>query len=194
MGFYIHVQQTPNPNAVKFISQYTVKTEGKSNYSSAGEAEHNPLAVKLFEVSGVSHVFFFDNYITITRMDGVPWDDLKQPIVDLLQVELPDHNPNYADPTPDEPEVEVEDSPEVREIDEILDRTVRPYLAADGGGIVVQKREGDMVFVRYLGACGSCPSSIGGTLQAIQGILRDELGGDIQVVETGSAGQMYGFW
>ena len=196
MSFYIHVQETPNPAAVKFISQYTVKNEGKSNYHEASEAEHNPLATKLFAVGGVKTLFFFDNYITVTREAEADWNALAETILDLLQAELPNHNANYADPVDESSasNVEVDDSPEVQEISEILDRTVRPYLQADGGGITVQKREGDRVFVRYEGACGSCPSSIGGTLMAIQGILRDELGGDIEVIETGTAGQMFAMW
>ena len=43
MAFYIHIQQTPNPDALKFISQYTVKNEGKSNYRSAEEGVKWPL-------------------------------------------------------------------------------------------------------------------------------------------------------
>lgn len=194
MGFYIHVQETPNPNAVKFISQYTVKTDGKSNYKLVEDAGNNPLAQKIFNVSGVKQLFFFDNYITVTRENGVPWDDITRPVLDLLQDELPAHNPNYVDLDAKSDEPEIEKTPEIIEIDEILDRTVRPYLANDGGGITVLERTGNKVFVRYEGACGSCPSSMGGTLMAIQSILRDEIDPDIEVIETGSAGQMFPMW
>ena len=195
MGFYIHVQETPNPAAVKFISQYTVKAQGKSNYHEVEEAAHNGLATKLFGLGGVKTLFFFDNYITVTRTDDADWDDLAETILDLLQDELPKHNPSYEDPVSDSgPSVEVEDTPEVAEINEILDRTVRPYLQADGGGITVQKREEHRVYVRYEGACGSCPSSMGGTLMAIQSILREEIDPDIEVIETGEAGQMFAMW
>ena len=140
-------------------------------------------------------LFFFDNYITVTRAEDADWDDLAETLLDLLQIELPKHNPNYEDPVADTgPKVEVEDTPEVAEINEILDRTVRPYLQADGGGITVQRREGTRVFVRYEGACGSCPSSMGGTLMAIQSILRDEIDPEIEVIETGEAGQMFAMW
>lgn len=193
MAFYIHVQETPNPDAVKFISQYTVKAEGKSNYKAADEAEHQPLATKLFAIDGVKSVFFFDNYITITRTEGADWGPLGEAVMDLLQEELPNHDPNFVDPTEASEEPE-EVTPEVAEINEILDRTVRPYLAADGGGIRVEKREENRVYVRYEGACGSCPSSIGGTLMAIQSILQDELDPEIEVIETGGAGEMYGGW
>lgn len=193
MGFYIHVQETPNPDAVKFISQYTVKSEGKSNYKSPDEAAHQSLASKLFEIDGVKSVFFFDNYVTITRAEGAEWGPLGEAVMDLLQTELPEHDPNFSDPT-DAADEDVEVTPEVAQINEILDRTVRPYLAADGGGIKVEKREENRVYVRYEGACGSCPSSIGGTLMAIQSILQDELDPDIEVIETGGAGEMYGGW
>lgn len=189
MAFYIHVQGTPNPNAMKFISQYTVKAEGKSNYHSLAEAETNPLAQKLFAIEGVRHLFFFDNYITVTRDELVDWNSIVDPIETLLHEELPKHNPNFADAQHEvEAEEEIDLTPEVEAINEVLDRTVRPYLANDGGGIVVLRREGNFVFVKYQGACGSCPSSMGGTLQAIQSILRDEIDPDIEVIET-SGGQ-----
>ncbi|MCB9519833.1 MAG: NifU family protein [Myxococcales bacterium] len=194
MGFYIHVQETPNPAAVKFISQYTVKTEGKSQYESIDDAVANPLAQQLFGLEGVKQLFFFDNYITVTRTDDADWGPLGEEVLDLLQGALPSHDPNYADPTTG-PALEPEDdSPEVRQISEILDRAIRPYLAADGGGIRVERREGNTVYVRYEGACGTCPSSIGGTLAAIQNVLCDELGEEIEVIETGGAGEAYGYW
>ncbi len=193
MAFYIHVQETPNPDAVKFISQYTVKAEGKSNFKTVDEAMHVPLAVHLFGIEGVKHLFFFDNYITVSRDADADWAPLGESVLDLLQRELPHHNPAFSDPTEDEGEPE-EVTPEVAVINEILDRTVRPYLAADGGGVKVEKREEHMVFIKYEGACGSCPSSIGGTLQAIQSILRDELDPDIEVIEIGGAGDQFGYW
>ena len=99
----------------------------------------------------------------MTRAEEADWNDLAQVLLDLLQIELPNFNPHYEDPQDEAgPTVEVEDTPEVREISEILDRTVRPYLQADGGGITAQRREGTKVYVRYEGACGTCPSSTGG--------------------------------
>jgi Fe-S cluster biogenesis protein NfuA len=191
MAFYIHIQQTPNPDALKFISQYTVKNDGKSNYRSAEEGAHVPLAEKLFAIDGIRQLYFFDNYITVTRSEGVDWSDLSKKIHDLLQVELPGHNPEYDDQDSTLAAEPVEKSPEVMEIEAILERTVKPYLAADGGGIEVVERKGNYIYVKYQGACGSCPSSIGGTLQAIQSILRDEVDPEIEVIEVGGASAMF---
>lgn len=194
MSFYVHIQDTPNPNAVKFISRYTVKSEGKSNYHNREEAAGNPLAEKLFELAGVTQVFFFDNYITITKDPQVDWHELGEDVVELLQKELPEHDPNYVDDAETEnPPVDRSTlSPEVREVEEILDESIRPALAADGGGLEVVERKDNIVYIRYQGACGSCPSAIGGTLMAIQGMLREKLGPDIEVVDVGGAAAMGG--
>jgi Fe-S cluster biogenesis protein NfuA len=191
MAFYIHVQQTPNPDALKFISQYTVKSDGKSNYRSVDDAAGNPLALRLFGLDGVKSVYFFDNYITVTRSEGADWGTLSRTIQDVLQVELPQHDPDYADEDDAAAAPPVEKTPEIMELEAILERTVKPYLAADGGGIEVVGREGNRVYVKYQGACGSCPSSIGGTLQAIQSILRDEVDPDIDVIEVGGASELF---
>ncbi|MFT6397712.1 MAG: Fe-S cluster biogenesis protein NfuA [Bradymonadia bacterium] len=188
MGFYIHVQETPNPAAVKFISQYTVKSEGRSNYKTVDECEHNALAVKVFGVEGVDSLFFFDNYITVSKTAEGDWGPLGETLLDVLQEELPKHDANYTDPAEIEEEREPL-APELQAIDDIIDRTIRPYLANDGGDVRIESRDGDTIYIKYEGACGSCPSSIGGTLVAIQSVLRDELGEpDIEVVDIGSGG------
>ena len=184
MSFYIHIQETPNPNAVKFISRYTVKTEGSSNYRFPEECGANPLAVKLFDVDGVIQLYFYDNYITVTKDPTVDWKTIGDEITEVLQAELPEHDPHYRDPVEEKAVVDRSTlSPELLEIEEILDRTIRPALARDGGGIEVVERKGSTVFIRYEGACGSCPSSIGGTLMGIQGILRAELDENMDVVD-----------
>ena len=49
-------------------------------------------------------------------------------------------------------------------INQLLDEQIRPYLQGDGGDLHVLGLEGNMLNVHYQGACGSCPSSISGTL------------------------------
>ncbi|GDY13611.1 hypothetical protein LBMAG53_24890 [Planctomycetota bacterium] len=64
----------------------------------------------------------------------------------------------------------------VRRIEGVLDSMVRPALASDGGGLDLVDLKGDELWVQYHGACGSCSSSIGGTLQFIQDSLNNHLG------------------
>nr|MBA3708242.1 NifU family protein [Planctomycetota bacterium] len=74
----------------------------------------------------------------------------------------------------------------VRRIEAVLDQHVRAALASDGGGIdLVDLKENDL-FVQYHGACGSCSSSIGGTLQFIQDSLNNHLATQLQVKVMGA--------
>lgn len=69
----------------------------------------------------------------------------------------------------------------VRRIEAVLDAYVRPALASDGGGLDLVDLRGDALQVMYHGACGSCSSSVGGTLQFIQDSLANHLGHPIRV-------------
>jgi NifU-like protein len=73
----------------------------------------------------------------------------------------------------------------VRRIESVLDQHVRPALASDGGGIDLVDLKADDLHVQYHGACGSCSSSIGGTLQFIQDSLNNHLGTTLQVKVAG---------
>ncbi|MEZ4871765.1 MAG: NifU family protein [Bdellovibrionales bacterium] len=59
-----------------------------------------------------------------------------------------------------------------------MDRTIRPGLQADGGDLEILEFKDNEIKILYMGACGDCPSAMMGTLDAIQNILRHELGND----------------
>jgi len=66
-------------------------------------------------------------------------------------------------------------------VEAVLDATIRPALANDGGGLEVIEVDGPIVRIRYQGACGGCPSSTGGTLRVIENHLRSQLDPNIKV-------------
>ena len=78
----------------------------------------------------------------------------------------------------------IHDDPKLAEIDALLDERIRPYLAGDGGWLEIVELAGNTLRIRYEGACGSCPSSLSGTLMAIENMIRDEIDPEIEVVAT----------
>ena len=74
-----------------------------------------------------------------------------------------------------------EDQLRLEKINVLLDEEVRPYLQNDGGDLHVLALEGNILRIHYQGACGTCPSSISGTLRGIENMLRT-LEPDIQVI------------
>ena len=69
-------------------------------------------------------------------------------------------------------------------VEKCMDEVIRPALMADGGNIEVDLVKGKEVVVSFQGACGSCPSSAGGTLRGIERALRQQVDPEIIVVPT----------
>ena len=59
-------------------------------------------------------------------------------------------------------------------VQEILDDMVRPALQGDGGDITLLKIEEDSIYVRLVGSCSSCPSSIMTMKLGVEALLREE--------------------
>ncbi|MDO9182361.1 MAG: NifU family protein [Bacteriovorax sp.] len=176
----IDIQPTPNPNALKFILNTPVKNVGNSTYKSPTECKDNQLALEIFKVRGVDQLHFFENVIAVTKFSYEDWDSVEANIMSVLKEFMPTHNPDYNEPNP-EADRRNALSPELQQIEAILDKTIRPGLQGDGGDIQALTYQDNILMVKYQGACGTCPSSTTGTLEAIKSILRDELNPEIEV-------------
>ncbi len=177
----IRIAPTPNPLAWKFILDRPVLMQGKATFSHPEECGSHILAIDLLQLNGVTQVHFFSNVITITHAQEVAFEDLRELVNAVIQRDMPIHNPNIT--AEDEKKKKRESlSSELRQVEEILDRTIRPGLQGDGGDIEVVKYEHPQLYVYYQGACGTCPSATEGTLMAIEGILRDEFNPEVVVV------------
>ena len=69
----------------------------------------------------------------------------------------------------------------IEKVNEIIENTIRPALQRDGGDMSVVGLEGNVLRIKYQGACGCCPHAATGTLNAIQDVLRKEYDPDIVV-------------
>jgi NFU1 iron-sulfur cluster scaffold homolog, mitochondrial len=73
----VDFQQTPNPNAGKFVVSQQVAPVGTSrSYYEADEAREDPVARALMRLTGVRSVFMVDDFITVTKTPAASWDDL----------------------------------------------------------------------------------------------------------------------
>ena len=183
MSYAILTAPTPNPDALKFIMNIDVKTDGKVTFTAKEEAKGLDLVDTLFSLVFVRQVHLFENVITITKTSDEDWGGCIGLIKSVINSRLPNHDPNFKDEdvgaiTHDRTGL----SPEIQAIEEVLDRTVRSYLQGDGGDLDVIDYRDNTVLVNYVGACGTCPSSAAGTLMAIESTLKAEIDPDIKVV------------
>ncbi len=193
------IQPTPNPNAFKFLLDRKIHA-GTRDYPSAESARTDPLAQAIFAVPSVENVFYCDDVVTGSMDAAADWRAVAEQVSAILESHYVEDTPVAAPAAAGEPGVA--DGPAVadgndelqlaqgtdlallQQINTILDDRVRPALAGDGGGLEVLSIEGKTVTIRYQGACGSCPSSIQGTLQAIQSLLQSEVDADLAVVSA----------
>ena len=180
------IQETPNPNAVKFILKEPVSYGTSHSFSRAEEALSDKLASSIFDVGDVESVFYMDRMVTVEKGDEVEWDEilplLAVPIRAAESVAPAKTNGNAASSIGGAIAAAASDDPKVRMIEALLDERIRPYLAGDGGWLEIIDLAENTLRIRYQGACGSCPSSLTGTLMAIENMIRDEIDPEISVV------------
>lgn len=180
------IQETPNPNAVKFILKEPVSHGTSHSFKSAEAAKDDKLASSIFDVGDVVSVFYMDKMVTVEKADEAEWDEilpaLAVPIRAAEAVAYSNGDRKAAAAVGGAIAAAASDDPVLAEINELLDDRIRPYLASDGGWLEVLGLENDVLRIRYEGACGSCPSSLTGTLMAIENMIRQEINPDIKVV------------
>lgn len=187
----INIEPTPNPNALKFVVNQPFVENGSITYQTRQEAGIDPLGAALFQVRGVTSVFYMSDFITLTKSEDVPWEDIVEEAEGVIGSVAPVLD--VAAPRPEEAAAPVQwaDGAEFESlppdgrlalINRVLDEDIRSYLAGDGGGLQVLGLDDHVLRVHYQGSCGSCPTSTAGTLRAIESQLRERLSGKISLV------------
>jgi Fe-S cluster biogenesis protein NfuA len=181
------IQETPNPNAVKFILKEPVSHGTSHSFKEAADAANDDLARSLFDIEHVVSVFYMDKMITVEKTDEAEWDDILPSLaVPIRAAETVKSNGNgsAAKAVGGAIAAALDDDPVIAQINELLDERIRPYLASDGGWLEIVSLEDHTLNIRYEGACGSCPSSLTGTLMAIENMIKEEIDPEIEVVAT----------
>ena len=169
------IEPTPNPNAMKFILKEPLTWGITRSYDNAELARSDPLASQLFDIEHVTNVFYVDHWITVTQDGGADWQELMRKLAEPIRA-APGADEQSAQlaaaVTTPIADLSPEDQERLDKINAVLDEQVRPYLQGDGGDLYVLGLEGNKLTVHYQGACGSCPSSLSGTLSGIENLVR----------------------
>lgn len=173
---FIQTESTPNPATLKFLPGRAVLGDGTADFPARDTAAHSPLARRLFEVAGVSGVFFGPDFITVTK-SGVEWPHIKPMILGAIMEHFTQGLPVLEGPGeiagPRE-EYNPEDEEIVVQIKDLLETRVRPAVAQDGGDIIFRgfESKSGTVFLNMRGACAGCPSSTATLKNGIENMLR----------------------
>jgi len=177
------IQETPNPNAVKFILKEPVSHGTSHSFKSITDSENDILAKSIFDVGDVVSVFYMDKMITVEKTDESDWDEiLPELAVPIRAAEAVASKNGKGVKIGGAIGAALSDNPQIAEIEAILDERIRPYLASDGGWLEIVDLTDKTLQIRYEGACGSCPSSLTGTLMAIENMIQEEIDPEMEVV------------
>ncbi|MCU7611097.1 NifU family protein [Anaplasma capra] len=163
---FIQIESTPNPDTLKFLlgTEGAGGMESDVEFSSAIEAQNSPLAKLLFEIQGVSGVFFGKDFVSVTKRSDAEWDVLRPEVLVVMTdyFSLREQHSNFEHGTHREEEKEFfdeSDSEVVSRVKELIEGYVRPAVAQDGGDIKFRGYKEGVVFVHLRGACSGCPSA-----------------------------------
>lgn len=170
---FIQTEMTPNPATMKFLPGLTVMDSGTANFVDPAQAARSPLALRLFEIAGVSGVFLGNDFITVTKQSDHSWDILKPLILGSIMDHFTSGEAVMADPAAGESSGGGDADDQIsQQIRELIDTRVRPAVAQDGGDIVFRGFENGVVYLQMQGSCSGCPSSTATLKHGIENMLR----------------------
>ncbi|MFL1780598.1 NifU family protein [Candidatus Hepatincolaceae symbiont of Richtersius coronifer] len=177
---FIEVQETPNPNTLKFLLDTPILKDSQTyHFSSINEAKAvSPLAHRLFEIVEVKGVYLGYDFVTVLLNNEDQWTYLKPKVLAYIT----DFISSGAEPLSsageeakqvfqligkDEKEQEI-----INKIAELFEERIRPAVAMDGGDITLASYEEGVVGIIMRGSCSGCPSSTLTLKNGIENMLK----------------------
>ena len=186
----VYAESTPNPNVMKFVVNKKI-VRGVYEFKNVGEAKNAPIAKSLFTFPFVKEVFLDFNFISVTQKSESNWEENTMDVREFIRSYIQDDNilihEDLVEQSSDQPEVDLDNIDDVsKEIIDIIEKHVKPAVAADGGNIVFQSydQESKNVNVILQGACSGCPSSTVTLKSGIENMLKEMLPGMISEVNA----------
>ena len=167
----IHIEQTPNPDSLKFLSQKILSKVGTEEFRKSNLSNIKiPFIREVLNFSGVELILISDNFLTVKKEKSTSWDSLKPMIISHLN----DYFEKNNDPIliKNKTDKKSDDNETISKIKDVLDTKIRPAVAKDGGDIKFKSFDNGVVKVELQGACSGCPSSIMTLKQGVQNLLK----------------------
>ena len=166
---YVQIENTPNPNALKFMPGKTVFKNGQMEITKKEET-NNGLVRSLLSINGVTGIFLGSDFLSVNKEENKNWEDIKHIVISLIN----EHYSNGKEFVIDKDYNEKNNS-DLADIEQkiikILDTKIRPAVAKDGGDIKFREFKDGIVKVELQGSCSGCPSSTMTLKQGVQNLL-----------------------
>tara|TARA_B100001245_G_scaffold72239_1_gene51151 strand:- start:2774 stop:3316 length:543 start_codon:yes stop_codon:yes gene_type:complete len=178
---FVQIQETPNPNSLKFVPGKKVSNIGSVELSKKEDTNNN-LLKNILSINGVESIFLGDDFLSVNKNEKINWEDIKHIVISLInefyfdgkdvildKVSKNDEQKNYK---------EIE-----KQIIKVLETKIKPAVARDGGDIKFIEFKDGIVKVQLQGSCSGCPSSIITLKKGVQNLLTHYIP-DVKQVEA----------
>ena len=166
---FVQIQNTPNPNSLKFIPGKKVSLVGSLEVTNINQS-NNELIRNIFSINGVTGIYLSDDFLSVNKKTDINWEDLKHIIISFINDFYSDGNEHVLG----ENKIDVTEN-NLGEIEKkiinILETKIKPAVARDGGDIKFKEFSNGVVKVQLQGSCSGCPSSTMTLKQGVKNLL-----------------------
>tara|TARA_Y100000996_G_C22386133_1_gene587194 strand:- start:143 stop:691 length:549 start_codon:yes stop_codon:yes gene_type:complete len=169
----IHVESTPNPESLKFLSEKIISEIGTEEFQKNEIKQVNNSFVKeLLSFKGVELVLLSKNFLSVNKTKDVSWNELKPMIISHLNHYFENNDSPILKDASKNLNTNLDNDDTTKKIIEVLDTKIRPAVARDGGDIKFKSFKNGVVKVELQGSCSGCPSSLITLKQGVQNLLK----------------------
>ena len=169
----IQVENTPNPESLKFLSEQIISETGTEEFQKSDiENISNAFIKELLNFKGVELVLLSKNFLSVKKTKEISWNDLKPMVISHLNHYFENNKDPILKKEIKNVQIEHEKDETINKIIDVLDNKIRPAVAKDGGDIKFKSFENGIVKVELQGSCSGCPSSLMTLKQGVQNLLK----------------------
>ena len=171
---FINVEETPNPNTLKFIPEKDMSVDRSYLFKKTDDLKSNDLLKNLFDIDGVESILIDSGFISVTKDNSSSWAVLRTILTSKIGVFLEKNN-YVIDLTLNNEKVS-DNKKALTDIEksivELLETRVKPVVASHGGEISFNSFKNGTVYLELKGSCAGCPSSTATLKMGIENMLK----------------------
>ena len=178
---FLRIEETPNPNTIKFIPENKLDYEGTKLYKVTDDYENSYLLETIFSIKGISSVLLNSEFISVSKNEEEDWAVLKTMLSAKIGSALQKKDKILAKKENNKGDRST--TPVEKEIINLLETKVKPVVASHGGDITFHSFKNGIVSLELKGSCSGCPSSTATLKMGIENMLKHYIPEVEEVIE-----------
>ncbi len=180
---FLRIEETPNPNTIKFIPEEKLEYEGTKLYLATDDYENSFLLKTIFSIEGISSVLLNSDFISVSKTEAEDWAALKTILSAKIGSALQKKDKIFEKKESANDKENNLETPIEKEIKTLLETKVKPVVASHGGDITFHSFKEGVVSLQLKGSCSGCPSSTATLKMGIENMLKHYIPEVEEVIE-----------